>query len=107
MHFKVRPGTKFEKARARGAAPRDSAPRGGPRALTSTAAAPQIFDAYCTKKSLARDHVRFLFDGNRIQGTQTPAEVRRFGPRALRAAPHARRRAPRSWRWRTATASTP
>ena len=36
----------------------------------------QIFEAYCTKKSLARDHVRFLFDGARIQGTQTPAEVR-------------------------------
>ena len=50
--------------------------RRGPRCLTSCGGARQIFDAYCTKKSLARDHVRFLFDGNRIQGTQTPSEVR-------------------------------
>jgi hypothetical protein len=48
----------------------------GPRWLTRCGATPQIFEAYCTKKSLARDHVRFLFDGNRIQGTQTPSEVR-------------------------------
>jgi hypothetical protein len=36
----------------------------------------QIFEAYCTKKSLSRDHVRFLFDGQRIKDTATPNEVR-------------------------------
>ena len=34
-----------------------------------------MFDAYCTKNSLARDHMRYIFDGNRIQGSQTPAEL--------------------------------
>ena len=35
----------------------------------------KIFDAYCTKKHLPRDHVRFQFDGNRIFDVQTPQEM--------------------------------
>lgn len=40
----------------------------------------QIFDAYVAKKSIARNQVRFLFDGQRINPTQTPAEARRSRP---------------------------
>lgn len=36
----------------------------------------QIFDAYCNKKSLAKDQMRFLQDGQRINGDTTPEEVR-------------------------------
>jgi len=32
-------------------------------------------DAYIAKKSLASDRVRFLFDGNRINDSDTPASV--------------------------------
>jgi hypothetical protein len=43
----------------------------------------QIFDAYCSKKSLTRDNVRFLFDGQRINPTSSPLDVRaRFCCRA-------------------------
>ena len=45
MHFKIRPATRCGK----------------------------LFDAYCAKKQLARDHVRFLFDGNPIDILDTPA----------------------------------
>lgn len=47
VHFKVRMSTKFEK----------------------------IFTAFCSKKSLDPSHVRFLFDGQRIQSTSTPADL--------------------------------
>jgi hypothetical protein len=49
---------------------------------------PQIFDAYCSKKSLTRDNVRFLFDGQRINPTSSPLDVRALAqnPRARRAA---------------------
>ena len=83
------------------------------------ALAAQIFDAYCSKKSLDRSHVRFLFDGNRINGNQTPQDVRpppfrcpspvvfgAGGVAALTRARYRHRRA-RSSRSRTATASTP
>lgn len=32
--------------------------------------------AYCSKKSIATDQVRFLFDGTRLNGEQTPEDVR-------------------------------
>jgi len=47
VHYKVRLGTRFYK----------------------------IFDAYCAKMSIRRDYVRFLFDGNRVYGQQTPYEL--------------------------------
>lgn len=37
----------------------------------------KMFKAYCDKKSLHVDSVRFLFDGARITGAQTPAMVSR------------------------------
>ena len=74
MHFKVRATTKFSKARLRRAG---SAPRTG---LAKTRH--QIFEAYCSKKSVARDHVRFLFDGQRINPESTPSEARRREPAA-------------------------
>ena len=40
------------------------------------AALHQIFEAYCNKKSLTKDQMRFLQDGTRIQDNQTPEEVR-------------------------------
>lgn len=79
MHFKVRPGTAFKKVgpwRARAIAR-----PAGERALRPFPPL-QIFDAYCSKKSLQKGQVRFLFDGRRIQDTETPAEVR--GQRAGR-----------------------
>jgi small ubiquitin-related modifier len=47
VHFKVKKNTKFSK----------------------------IFDAYCNKKSLAKDQLRFLQDGVRINGDTTPEEL--------------------------------
>lgn len=35
----------------------------------------KIFNAYCAKKSLDASAVRFLFDGDRVRGEQTPAEL--------------------------------
>ena len=37
---------------------------------------PQIFNAFCSRKSLQPGAVRFLFDGQRINPHQTPKEVR-------------------------------
>jgi len=37
----------------------------------------QIFTAFCSRKSLQPGAVRFLFDGQRINPTQTPQEVSR------------------------------
>ena len=34
-----------------------------------------IFAAYCAKKSLLEDHVRFLFDGRRIRASETPEDL--------------------------------
>lgn len=47
VHFKVKEHTRFNK----------------------------VFDAYCKKKSMPANSVRFMFDGNRIQPDNTPAEV--------------------------------
>mmetsp|Transcript_5941 Transcript_5941/g.26295 ORF Transcript_5941/g.26295 Transcript_5941/m.26295 type:complete len:93 (+) Transcript_5941:62-340(+) len=47
VHFKVRQTTKFEK----------------------------IFTAFCSRKSLQPGAVRFLFDGQRINPTQTPQDL--------------------------------
>lgn len=35
-----------------------------------------VFDAYCNKKSLQSDTVKFIFDGTRVAREQTPDEVR-------------------------------
>lgn len=35
----------------------------------------KIFEAYCSKKRVARDHVRFLFDGQRINPDSTLHEL--------------------------------
>ncbi len=32
----------------------------------------KVFDSYCERQSIARDSVRFLYDGSRIQDTDTP-----------------------------------
>ena len=101
MHFKVRHTTKFEKVRAftpRGAradpSPARRVRRGNPRTsplltlpLTSShRLPPQIFNAFCSRKSLQPGAVRFLFDGQRINPHQTPKEVR--APSPLRARSH-------------------
>jgi len=36
---------------------------------------PQIFDAFCSRKALSSDSVRFLFDGQRINPNMTPKDV--------------------------------
>ena len=36
----------------------------------------QIFNAFCSRKALQPDAVRFLFDGSRINPNQTPKDVR-------------------------------
>ena len=46
VHFKVRPTTKFAK----------------------------VFEAYCQRKSLQQNAVRFLVDGERIRADQTPED---------------------------------
>ena len=48
------------------------------RALTPPSCAPltaQIFDAFCARKALSADSVRFLFDGQRINPNMTPKDV--------------------------------
>eukprot|EP00740_Mantoniella_antarctica_P006241 CAMPEP_0181363246 /NCGR_PEP_ID=MMETSP1106-20121128/8588_1 /TAXON_ID=81844 /ORGANISM="Mantoniella antarctica, Strain SL-175" /LENGTH=93 /DNA_ID=CAMNT_0023477555 /DNA_START=41 /DNA_END=322 /DNA_ORIENTATION=- len=47
VHFKVRQTTKFQK----------------------------IFDAFCSRKALSSDSVRFLFDGQRINPNMTPKDL--------------------------------
>ncbi|EEH57334.1 uncharacterized protein MICPUCDRAFT_33538 [Micromonas pusilla CCMP1545] len=47
VHFKVRQTTKFSK----------------------------IFDAFCARKSLQPDSVRFLFDGQRVNANMTPKDL--------------------------------
>ena len=44
VHFKVKPNTKFTK----------------------------VFDAYCNKKAVGADSMKFLFDGDRVQKEMTP-----------------------------------
>ena len=34
-----------------------------------------IFTAYCAKKNMSQDGIRFLFDGSRIRGTDTPLSL--------------------------------
>lgn len=67
---------------------RGSAARAARRARALLKARRQIFEAYCSKKSVARDHVRFLFDGQRINPDSTPSEARGRGARARRLFPH-------------------
>ena len=47
MHFKVRPTTKFSK----------------------------VFEAYCQRKSLQMNTVRFLVDGERVLADQMPQDL--------------------------------
>ncbi|PNW72397.1 hypothetical protein CHLRE_16g675861v5 [Chlamydomonas reinhardtii] len=47
VHFKVKMKTKLEK----------------------------VIDAYCKKKALDASTIRFLYDGNRVNPTNTPAEL--------------------------------
>jgi small ubiquitin-related modifier len=47
VHFKVKPHTKFTK----------------------------VFDAYCSKKAIGQDTIKFLFDGERIRSEQSPREL--------------------------------
>ena len=35
----------------------------------------KVFDAYCDRQSLARNTVRFLFEGTRVQDTDTPESL--------------------------------
>merc|ERR1712216_147912 len=35
----------------------------------------KLMDAYCTRQAVAPDSIAFLFDGKRIQPTQTPNEL--------------------------------
>mmetsp|Transcript_31201 Transcript_31201/g.79545 ORF Transcript_31201/g.79545 Transcript_31201/m.79545 type:complete len:93 (+) Transcript_31201:163-441(+) len=35
----------------------------------------KVFSAYCQKKSLQNDAVRFLFEGNRVLDDQTPEQL--------------------------------
>lgn len=106
VHFKVKMTTKFEKVRVRRAPDPDrvlypSTPRPSettaehvadrrtwPLALPSR----QIFNAFCSRKALQPDAVRFLFDGSRINPNQTPKDVRcatRPAASLPRALPHA------------------
>jgi hypothetical protein len=36
---------------------------------------PQVFQAYCEKKSIEQNTVKFLFDGQRVQAEDTPETV--------------------------------
>ncbi|AQK98691.1 Small ubiquitin-related modifier 2 [Zea mays] len=47
----------------------------------------KLMNAYCDRQSVDMNAIAFLFDGRRLRGEQTPDEC--------------------SWRWRTATRSTP
>ena len=35
----------------------------------------KMFTAFCTRKGVDRQSTRFLFDGERLQGDQTPADL--------------------------------
>jgi hypothetical protein len=35
----------------------------------------KVFDAYCKTKSISRDSVRFLFEGERVQDLDTPEKL--------------------------------
>ena len=35
----------------------------------------KLMKAFCNRNGVAANSVRFLFDGNRINGTQTPSEL--------------------------------
>ena len=43
--------------------------------VTFTCPMSKIFDAFCSRKALNRDSVRFLFDGTRINPAMTPADL--------------------------------
>ena len=91
VHFKIKKSTRFEKvgfglARRAGGRAR---PRARCRRLTCFHPL-QVFDAYCAKKSIEPNTVKFLFDGSRVQKEDTPESV---GPLA-RQHPASRRPAP-------------
>ena len=86
MHFKVKRTTKFSKVRLVRVAPSSACLGLLSQCLASSqrllcgAVRPQIMGAYCAKKSIATDQVRFLFDGTRLNGEQTPEDVRAQAP---------------------------
>ncbi|MES1916328.1 MAG: hypothetical protein MHM6MM_008156 [Cercozoa sp. M6MM] len=43
--------------------------------VKSTTKLSKLMDAYCTRVGKDRTAVRFLFDGERIKGDQTPADL--------------------------------
>ena len=44
----------------------------------------KVFNAYSTRKGVAATSLRFLFDGSRVRGDQTPADIdMEDGDRAL------------------------
>mmetsp|Transcript_8703 Transcript_8703/g.15052 ORF Transcript_8703/g.15052 Transcript_8703/m.15052 type:complete len:97 (-) Transcript_8703:20-310(-) len=47
VHFKIKTSTKMEK----------------------------VFKAYCDKKSLTAEHIKFMYDGARVLGDSTPASL--------------------------------
>lgn len=55
--------------------PRRLVPLSLPLPRTPRASPPQIFDAFCARKALSADSVRFLFDGSRINPNMTPKDV--------------------------------
>ena len=40
-------------------------------------------NAFCQRQGMSQQGVRFLFDGERLNGNQTPAEARRAAPLEL------------------------
>lgn len=51
-----------------------SQPTPPPCPIAPTSSCTQIFNAYCTKKGLDPDAMKFLDDGDRIPAHQTPAD---------------------------------
>jgi hypothetical protein len=45
--------------------------------LSCAAVSMQVFKAYCEKKSIEQQAVRFVFDGQRVNGDSTPESVSR------------------------------
>ena len=51
-----------------------------PRAELTPRSLLQVFKAYCAKKAVSEDGVRFLFDGARLTKQQTPEELDSASP---------------------------
>ena len=75
--MKVKTNTKFEKVSTQ--AGQLVCPLRSPHASLSLPPSlpPKVFKAYCAKKAVSEDGVRFLFDGSRLARTQTCVQPRR------------------------------